>query len=151
MAAHADDVSSATAGRPPQERQTSPRNYTAARVVSTRPAFACTCAVELAFSMGLAISPSQASAEDGISSLSLGRQAPTICGQHARVLPVISWTPSNNRVQIINSLFTDGEGSVQFSRSVVSDSLRPHELQLDRPPCLSPSPGVPSDSRPSSQ
>ena len=39
----------------------------------------------------------------------------------------------------------------QFSRSVVSDSLRPHELQHARPPCPSPSPGVHSDSRPSSQ
>ena len=28
--------------------------------------------------------------------------------------------------------------SVQFSRSVVSDSLRPHELQHARPPCPSP-------------
>ena len=36
--------------------------------------------------------------------------------------------------------------SVQFSRSVVSDSLRPHELQHARPPCSSPSPGVHSDS-----
>ena len=32
--------------------------------------------------------------------------------------------------------------SVQFSRSVVSDSLRPHELQHTRPPCPSPTPGV---------
>ena len=32
--------------------------------------------------------------------------------------------------------------SVQFSRSVVSDSLWPHELQHARPPCPSPSPGV---------
>ena len=40
---------------------------------------------------------------------------------------------------------------VQFSRSVVSDSLRPHESQHTRPPCPSPSPGVHSDSRPSSQ
>ena len=40
--------------------------------------------------------------------------------------------------------------SVQFSRSVMSDSLRPHELQHTRPPCPSPSPGVHSDSRPSS-
>ena len=31
---------------------------------------------------------------------------------------------------------------VQFSRSVVSDSLRPHELQHPRPPCPSPTPGV---------
>ena len=41
--------------------------------------------------------------------------------------------------------------SVQFSRSVVSDSLRPHESQHTRPPCPSPTPGVHSDSRPSSQ
>ena len=41
--------------------------------------------------------------------------------------------------------------SVQFSCSVVSDSLRPHEPQHARPPCPSPSPGVHSDSRPSSQ
>ena len=41
--------------------------------------------------------------------------------------------------------------SVQFSRSVVSDSLRPHESQHARPPCPSPSPGFHSDSRPSSQ
>ena len=40
--------------------------------------------------------------------------------------------------------------SVQFSRSVVSDSLRPHESQHTRPPCPSPTPGVHSDSRPSS-
>ena len=40
---------------------------------------------------------------------------------------------------------------VQFSRSVVSDSLRPHESQHARPPCLSPTPGVHSDSRLSSQ
>ena len=41
--------------------------------------------------------------------------------------------------------------SVQFSHSVVSDSLRPHESQHARPPCPSPTPGVHSDSRPSSQ
>ena len=35
--------------------------------------------------------------------------------------------------------------SVQFSHSVVSDSLRPHELQHARPPCPSPSPRVHSD------
>ena len=40
--------------------------------------------------------------------------------------------------------------SVQFSRSVVSNSLRPHESQHARPSCLSPTPGVYSDSHPSS-
>ena len=37
-------------------------------------------------------------------------------------------------------------GSVQFSRLVVSDSLRPHELQHVRPRCPSPTPGVYSNS-----
>jgi len=41
--------------------------------------------------------------------------------------------------------------SVPFSCSVVSDSLRPHESQHARPPCPSPTPGVHSDSLPSSQ
>ena len=46
---------------------------------------------------------------------------------------------------LIDSIFN----SVQFSCSVVSDSLRPHESQHARPPCPSPSPGVHPDSRPS--
>ena len=41
--------------------------------------------------------------------------------------------------------------SVQFSLSVMSDSLWPHESQHARPPCPSPSPGVHWDSCPSSQ
>ena len=41
--------------------------------------------------------------------------------------------------------------SVQFSRSVVSDSLRPHESQHTSLPCPSPTPGVHSNSCPSSQ
>ena len=41
--------------------------------------------------------------------------------------------------------------SILFSRLVVSDSLRPHELQHPRPPCPSSTPGVHSDSRPSSR
>ena len=40
---------------------------------------------------------------------------------------------------------------LQFSCSVVSDSLRPHESQHARPPCPSPTLGVHSDSRPLSQ
>ena len=50
-------------------------------------------------------------------------------------------------INIINIQFS----SVQFSRSVVSDSLRPHESQHIRPPCPSPTPGVHSDSLPSSR
>ena len=41
--------------------------------------------------------------------------------------------------------------SVQFSRSVVSDSLRPYESQHTRPPCPSPTPGLHSNSHPSSR
>ena len=41
--------------------------------------------------------------------------------------------------------------SDQISRSVVSDSLRPHESQHARPPCPSPTPGVHPDSHPLSQ
>ena len=53
---------------------------------------------------------------------------------------------------IRNYLIRIEVSSVQFSRSVVSDSLRPHESQHARPPCpSSPTPGVHSDSRPSSQ
>ena len=44
-----------------------------------------------------------------------------------------------------------GGSSVQFSRSVVSDSLRPHGLRHARPPCPSPTPGVDSNSSPLSQ
>ena len=42
-------------------------------------------------------------------------------------------------------------GSVQFSRSVMSDSLRPHEPQRTRPPCPPPTPGVHPNSCPLSQ
>ena len=40
---------------------------------------------------------------------------------------------------------------VQFSCSVVSNSLQPHELQHARPPCLSATPGVHPNSGPSSR
>ena len=43
------------------------------------------------------------------------------------------------------------ECSVQFSHSVVSDSLWPHEWQQARSPCPSPTAGVHSDSHPSRQ
>ena len=41
------------------------------------------------------------------------------------------------------------QSSVQFSRSVVSNSLRPHELQHARPPCPSPTPVFHPNSCPS--
>ena len=48
--------------------------------------------------------------------------------------------------KIVNYIISD-----QISRSVMSDSLRPHESQHARPPCPSPTRGVHTDSRPSSQ
>ena len=48
---------------------------------------------------------------------------------------------------LINKLYI----SVQFSHSVLSDSLRSHGLQHDRLPCPSPTPGACSNSRTSSR
>ena len=53
--------------------------------------------------------------------------------------------------QVVANIRSRIFSSVQFSRSVVSDSLRPHESQHARPPCPSPSPRVHSNSRPSSR
>ena len=51
----------------------------------------------------------------------------------------ISFLPQvKKRIVIYLSL----SSSVQFSRSVMSNSLRPHEPQHTRPPCPSPTPGV---------
>ena len=47
--------------------------------------------------------------------------------------------------------FSPSNESVQFSNSVVSDSLRPHRLQDARLPCPSPTPGACSNSCPSSR
>ena len=55
------------------------------------------------------------------------------------------WLTTVTRI-ILSSL-----NSVQFSRSVMSNSLRPHGLPAPRLPCPSPTPGVCSDSRPLSQ
>ena len=68
----------------------------------------------------------------------------------------------NERIIVFGRLFACSKGntihtyiyqfsSVQFSRSVVSDSLRPHESQHARPPYPLPSPRVHSNSCPSSR
>ena len=51
----------------------------------------------------------------------------------------------------LRSRTAESYSSVQFTRSVVSDSLRPHEPQHARPPCPSPTPRVHSNSGPSSR
>ena len=55
-----------------------------------------------------------------------------------------SWNISKNYKAVLSDI-------VQFSCSVVSDSLWPHEPQHARPLCLSPTPGVYPNSRPLSQ
>ena len=54
------------------------------------------------------------------------------------------WMDKEVVVHIHNGIFSSG----QFSHSVVSDSLWPHELQHARPPCLSPTAGVHPNSCP---
>ena len=64
----------------------------------------------------------------------------------------------SDRRQVQCGLFEDlcsgwsnpGRGSVQFSHSVMSDSLRPHEPQHASPPCPSPTPRVHPNPCPSS-
>ena len=72
--------------------------------------------------------------------------------QHHSSKASILWCTTFFTIQLSYPYMTTVKttSSVQFSRSVMSDSLRPHELQHARPPCSSPSPGVHSDSRPSS-
>ena len=60
--------------------------------------------------------------------------------------PVVDGTGDGSKVRCCKEQYCIS--SVQFSCSVVSDFLRPHESQHTRPPCPSPSPGVHSDSRP---
>ena len=75
--------------------------------------------------------------EAGITSKILPQFTPLIWEMNFTSLPLTSsWTAFS---------------SVQFSRSVVSNSLRPHGSQHARPPCPSPTPGVYLNSCPSSQ
>ena len=59
----------------------------------------------------------------------------------------LSWTLC---VSVVSLAIVSPE-AVQFSRSVVSSSLWPHGMQHTRPPCSSPTPGVYSNSCPSSR
>ena len=77
-----------------------------------------------------------------------------VCLMHCRMFSNISgfyslndWNiapPSCNNQSIFSQF-------IQFSHSVVSESLRPHELQHARPPCPSPTPGVHPNSFPFSR
>ena len=66
---------------------------------------------------------------------------------HSPVTAVhIKSTVGHSSISSMSSYYV--HSSVQFSCSVVSDSLWPHGLQLARPPCPSPTPGVYSNSCP---
>ena len=68
--------------------------------------------------------------------------AQNLSHQTSREVP--TWDLCTNKISslfIISSVSLSG-CSVQFSHSVVSDSLRPHESQHARPPCSSQTPGV---------
>ena len=61
-------------------------------------------------------------------------------------------SPSGPEFFSLEGILTLNSGSsVEFSHSVVSDSLWPHGLQHARPPCPPPTPGVYSISCPSSR
>ena len=55
------------------------------------------------------------------------------------------------RTRWLDGIIDSYLSSVQFSLSVMSNSLRPHESQHTRPPCPSPTPGACSNLCPSSQ
>ena len=57
----------------------------------------------------------------------------------------------DNNVYLIELWYSIIWVSVQFSHSVVSDSLRPREPQHARPPCPSPTPGIYPNSCPLSR
>ena len=65
----------------------------------------------------------------------------------SKVFVVLKYIPKYH----LKNQFCNNISSVQFSCSVVSDSLLPHESQHARPPCPSPTPRVHPDSRPSNQ
>ena len=56
-----------------------------------------------------------------------------------------------NSIKVLSATIHRTPDSVQFSHSVVSDSLRPHEPQHARPPCPSATPRVYPNSCPLSQ
>ena len=71
-----------------------------------------------------------------------------VTSQKFLCIPCIRTTQQHEITSVANCLSIS---SVQFSRSVVSDCLRPHESQHARPPCPSQTPRVYSDLCPSSR
>ena len=70
-----------------------------------------------------------------------------LCNFGFLLLKIMSWRFTSVAAYIIISfLFKAKQYSVQFSHSVMSNSLWPHGLQHARPPCPSPTPGIYSNS-----
>ena len=67
------------------------------------------------------------------------------------IQPLVKYTASRDMFSSNMHKFAFVSLSVQSSHSVMSDSLRPRELQHTRPPCPSPTPRVHSNSHPSSR
>ena len=67
------------------------------------------------------------------------------------LLVIIFWSDSWVCWEVTAKCIFYAFSSVQFSRSVVSDSLWPHESQHARPPCPSPTPGLHPNSCPLSR
>ena len=95
-----------------------------------------------------------------IKSATVSTFPPSICHEvmgldvMSLVFWMLSFKPafSLSSFTLIKRLFSSFTLSAfQFSHSVMSNSLRPHELQHARPPCLSPTPGVHSNSCPLSR
>ena len=91
---------------------------------------------------------------------SLGWEDPLEKGKatHSSILAYrIAWTIQSHAAMKLKDTCSLEEklwstfSSVQFSHSVMSDSLRPHELQHARPPCPSRNPGAYTNSCPLSQ
>ena len=59
-----------------------------------------------------------------------------------------SWLKTQHLKNKYHGIWPHQFSSIQFSHSVMSESLLPHESQHARPPCPSPTPGVHWDSRP---
>ena len=72
-------------------------------------------------------------------------------GKQKHIMKKISNVPTGVSVAFIQRSYADSQrsfSSIQFSHSVVSDSLWPHESQHTRPPCPSLTPGIYPNSRP---
>ena len=86
--------------------------------------------------------------------------SPTLTSIHDywKTIALTRWIFASKVMSLLSNMlsrlliaFLPRSSSVQFSQSVMSESLRPHKPQHARPPCISPSPGVYPNSCPLSR